>query len=89
MRVVNVHVQGGLGNRLFQALRARASTQIRRRVPHLVRFWNPHSALDYFDGILAQFRPFVKPAGRIDRVISERPDDAGDGSRTGVRSRPE
>ena len=31
--------------------------------------------MDYFDGILAHFRPFVKPAGRIDRVISERPDD--------------
>jgi hypothetical protein len=76
MRVVSVHVQGGLGNRLFQVLFGLA--QARRygakfRISSALR--NPHSELDYFDGILAHFRPFVKPAGRIDRVISERPDD--------------
>ncbi|GAQ85096.1 glycosyl transferase family 11 [Klebsormidium nitens] len=76
MRIVNVHVQGGLGNRLFQVLFGLA--QARRygaefRISSASR--NPHSALDYFDGLLAQFRPFVKPAGRIDRVIGERPDD--------------
>lgn len=76
MRFVSVHVQGGLGNRLFQLLFGLA--QARRcdaelRIMSVSR--NPHSNIDYFDGILAYFRPFVKPAARIDKVIRERPED--------------
>jgi hypothetical protein len=76
MPFVSVHVQGGLGNRLFQLLFGLA--QARRcgadfRITSASE--NPHSKVDYYQGIFACFRPFLGPGGRIDRVIREKPDD--------------
>lgn len=84
MRTVSVHVQGGLGNQLFQVLFGLA--QARRhgaefRIVSVSK--NPHSKQDYFDGILAYFRRFVGPAGRIDKVIRENPDDVWKRARYG------
>lgn len=76
MRFVSVHIQGGLGNQLFQLLFGLAQARrfgVEFRITSASP--NPHSRTDYFAGIFACFRPFVKPPSRIDKVVRERPED--------------
>jgi hypothetical protein len=77
MRFVSVHVQVGLGDRLFQLLFGLAQAWRCNAVFRILSVsQNHHSKVDYFDdvNILAYFRQFIGQGGRIDKVVQEAPD---------------